>query len=77
MYYFYINFPNFNDRTILIHHGTCGRCQNGNGQRGSGTNAIGFWAGPFQTYNDAHGALTKLIRRFQNPPNIDDCGACI
>lgn len=43
MYYFYINFPTFKDRTILIHHGDCGQCKDGNGMFESGSNkkAIG------------------------------------
>ena len=42
MYYFYINYPRFKDRTILIHHGDCGDCQNGTGKQGSGSNEKAF-----------------------------------
>ena len=64
MYYFYINYPNFKDRTILIHNGDCGQCQNGNGMQGSGSNERGFWAGPFEELIHAEEALKSLIKLF-------------
>lgn len=76
MYYFYINFPTFKNRTILIHKGECGDCQNGNGKRNVGSNEKGFWAGPFKKYAHAYSALSKLQSKFRNPPEIGDC-SCI
>jgi len=76
MYYFYINFPTFKQRTILIHKGECGDCQNGNGKRNIGSNEKGFWAGPFKKYEHAYSALSKLQSKFQNPTKIGDCN-CI
>ena len=73
MYYFYINFPTFKNRTILIHKGECGDCQNGNGKRNIGSNHRGFWAGPFKKYDQAYSALSKLQSKFRNPPEIGDC----
>ena len=76
MYYFYINYPNFKDRIILIHHGDCSQCQNGNGMHEAGSNEKGFWAGPFKKYDHAAIALAKLVAKFRNPPETGDCG-CI
>jgi hypothetical protein len=72
-YYFYVNFPRFKEKKILIHRNTCSNCKNGTGLRGRGSNEKGFWAGPFNKYIHAHEALTKLVSKFQNPPECGDC----
>jgi hypothetical protein len=72
-FYFYVNFPRFSERRILIHRNTCGHCNDGNGQRGTGSNEKGFWAGPFKQYDHASEALRKLNSKFQNPPMTGDC----
>jgi hypothetical protein len=76
MYYFYINYPNLKDRTILIHHGDCGNCQNGTGKQGSGSNEKGFWTGSFSSLSDAETALELLVKLFKNPPNTGNCSCC-
>ena len=76
MYYFYINYPNFKDRTILIHDGECGHCQNGNGMRESGNNEKGFWAGPFKDLSQAEQSLQSLIKFFNHKPPIDNHSCC-
>jgi hypothetical protein len=75
-YYFYVNFPNFASKTILIHKGTCGHCNQGLGKNGIGSNERGFWAGPFGQYDNARAALTNLFDKFINPPQTGDCN-CI
>ena len=75
-FYFYLNFPRFSDKKILIHVHTCGHCANGNGKRGTGSNEKGFWAGPFKKYSHAKEALLKLILKFENPPETGNCN-CI
>jgi hypothetical protein len=76
MYYFYINYPRFKDRTILIHHGYCGDCQNGTGKQGSGSNEKGFWTGSFANLSDAETALKLLVEKFKNPPKIRNHSCC-
>lgn len=76
MYYFYINFPNFKDRIILIHHGDCGNCQKGNGKQGSGSNEKGFWTGSFSNLSDAETALKLLVKLFKDPPKAGNCTCC-
>ena len=76
MYYFYINYPNFKDRTILIHHGDCGQCQNGTRKQGAGSNEKGFWTGSFAKLSDAETALELLVKLFKNPPNTENCSCC-
>ena len=76
MYYFYVNFPTFREG-ILVHNGACGRCNNGMGLHNAGSSTRGFWAGPFQTRQDAHTALASLMRKFRNPPNGGDCNGCL
>jgi hypothetical protein len=76
MYYFYINFPTFGVDPIKIHLAKCGFCQNGNGMHGIGSNHRGFWAGPFNSYQDIVIALEQLNERFINPPGFDDAGCC-
>jgi hypothetical protein len=61
MYFFYINYPNIRNRTILIHHSDFGQCQNGNGMHGSGSNERGFWACLFKDLNLAEQLLQSLI----------------
>ncbi len=75
-FYFYVNFPRFSEKKILIHRNTCLRCKNGAGLRGGSSNEKGFLAGPFKKYDHAAIALTKLIAKFSNPPETGDCG-CI
>jgi hypothetical protein len=75
-FYFYINFPTFASKKILIHRGTCGHCNHGNGKKGGGSNEKGFWAGPFNSHSNARRALDSLIGKFQNPPLTGDC-SCI
>ena len=75
-FYFYVNFPRFWEKKIMIHRNTCLRCKNGSGLRGAGSNEKGFWAGPFKNYEHAYSALSKLQSKFQNPPEIGDC-SCI
>lgn len=76
MYYFYINFKTFKDRTILIHHGDCGHCKNGNGMFESGSNEKGFWAGPFKELSHADEALNSLIKLFNYQPEIGRHSCC-
>jgi hypothetical protein len=76
MYYFYINFPNFKDRTILIHNGDCGNCQNGIGMNDIGSNERGFWAGPFKDLNQAEQALQSLIKLFNHKPMTGNHTSC-
>jgi len=76
MYYFYINYPNFKDRTILIHYSDCGNCQNGTGKQGSGSNEKGFWAGPFKELIHAEEALKSLIKLFNYQPEIGNHSCC-
>ncbi len=76
MYYFYINYPRFKDRTILIHHGDCGDCQNGTGKQGSGSNEKGFWTGSFANLSDAETALKLLVKLFKDPPKTRNCSCC-
>jgi hypothetical protein len=76
MYYFYINYPTFKDRTILIHHGDCGDCQNGTDKQGSGSNEKGFWTGSFANLSDAETALKLLVEKFKNPPKIRNHSCC-
>jgi hypothetical protein len=73
MFYFYINFPTFKSRTILIHRGECGDCQNGIGKHNIGSNEKGFWSGPFKNLDDADSAMKKLQKKFKYPPNIGNC----
>ena len=75
-FYFYVNFPRFAEKKILIHRNTCLRCKNGDGLRGAGSNEKGFWTGPFKKYAHAYSALSKLQSKFRNPPEIGDC-SCI
>jgi hypothetical protein len=72
-FYFYVNFPRFSEKNILIHRNTCLRCKNGSGLRGSGSNEKGFWAGSFKRYNHASEALRKMNSKFKNPPMMGDC----
>ena len=76
MYYFYVNFPNFSVDPIKIHRANCGFCQNGNGMQGVGSNHRGFWAGPFNSYQDIVAALDQLNDKFINPPGLIDCNRC-
>jgi len=73
MYYFYINFPRFSDKTILIHSGACSKCNNGLGLRGLGSTSRGFWAGPFMQHAQASAALDLLVSKFVNPPLTSNC----
>lgn len=75
-YYFYLNFPRFSEKKILIHRNTCLKCKNGAGLRSGGSNEKGFWAGPFKRYDDATAALKKLVSKFRIQPDIGDC-TCI
>ena len=72
-FYFYLNFPRFSEKRILIHRNSCLRCKNGEGLHGAGSNEKGFWAGPFNHYEHANDALRKLISKFSNPPETGDC----
>jgi len=76
MYYFYLNFPTFKERTILIHKGDCSECQNGNGKQGSGSNEKGFWAGPFHELSHAEEALKKMIKLFNHQPKTKNHRCC-
>jgi len=76
MYYFYINYPTFKDRTILIHYGDCGQCKKGNGMFDSGSNEKGFWAGPFKDLNQAEQSLHSLIRLFNHKPPTGNHSCC-
>jgi len=55
MYYFYLNFPNYKDKEILIHTKNCGFCKNE-----TGNTRNGFWAGPFNNLEDAETNLKSL-----------------
>lgn len=72
-FYFYVNFPRFSEKKILIHRNTCGHCNSGQGKRGTGSNEKGFWCGPFKKYDHAAIALTKLIAKCSNSPKTGDC----
>lgn len=72
-FFFYVNLSRFSEKTILFHRNTCGHCNVVNGQRGTGSNEKGFWAGPFKRYDHASEALRKLISKFQNQPMTGDC----
>jgi hypothetical protein len=77
MFYFYINFPNFKERVIIMHKADCGMCRNGKGQNGPEySNERGFWAGPFEKYPDTVLALEKLISKFNTKVNFDNCRFC-
>jgi len=76
MYFFYVNFPNFKDRTILIHKANCGHCQNGIGMKVLGSNERGFWAGPFKELNQAEESLNNLIKFFNHKPEIGNHTCC-
>ncbi len=76
MYYFYINYPNFKDRTILIHNGDCGQCKDVYGMFDSGSNEKCFWAGPFKELNHADEALKSLIKLFNYEPEIGNHSCC-
>lgn len=76
MYYFYVNFPNFNVDPIKIHRTNCGFCQSGNGMQGVGSNQSGFWAGPFNSYNDIVSALEEMNNKFIIPPGFANCSRC-
>jgi hypothetical protein len=72
-YCFYLNFPRFTEKRILIHRNTCGHCNDGQGQRGTGINEGGFWTGQFKQHAHASEALRRLNSKFQNPPLTGDC----
>jgi hypothetical protein len=76
MYYFYINYPNFKDRTILIHNGDCGNCQSGTGKQGAGSNEKGFWTGSLSNLSDTQTALELLVKLFKNRPKTGNCSCC-
>lgn len=77
MYYFYINFPSFNDRIIKIHLAECSRCNHGKGQNGDEfSNEKGFWVGPFDKYPNTVSALEKLTSKFKSTVKFEDCKFC-
>jgi hypothetical protein len=71
MYFFYLNFPTYKERTILIHKKECGFCKNEIGNTNNG-----FWAGPFQNLYEIESSLKKLnnlmIIKFQ----FKNCSCC-
>lgn len=71
MYYFYFNFPNFNDRTILIHRKECGFCKS---ETGSTYN--GFWAGPFSKMKDAEICLQTFNGFLKKNFEFAKCRCC-
>ena len=70
---FYVNFPRFSEKIILIHRNTYLKCRNGDGLHSTGSNEKGFWAGPFNKHIHASIALSKLISKFENPPETGYC----
>jgi len=61
---------------IKIHRANCGFCQNGMGAKNIGSNHRGFWAGPFNSYQDILSALEQLNDRFINAPGFINASCC-
>ena len=77
MYYFYLNFPNYKSKNIMIHSSECGDCKSGIGKRGSLSNEKGFWAGPFETYLNAELCLEELLKKVNVKFAYAKCKKCI
>ncbi len=71
MYYFYLNFPKYKDKEILIHKKNCGFCKNE-----TGNTINGFWAGPFTKIEDAEINLIKLNNLVIHKFKYRKCSCC-
>ena len=76
MYYFYLNFPNYKTKSIMIHHQDCGHCRSGHGKLSSLSNKNGFWAGPFNAIEDTEDSLEKLMKLVVNKFTYTICRCC-
>lgn len=76
MYYFYLNFRNYNTHIVMIHKSSCGFCNSGNGAQGSLSNSKGFWAGPFNNILEIESSLQNLQRITKNEFKYSKCSRC-
>ena len=70
MYYFYLNFPNFSSRIILIHVKTFHHV------RPENNSYNGFWAGPFKTKYDVEFSLKNLNTLMKSGFQYAYCDCC-
>lgn len=71
MYYFYLNFPEYKRKEILIHNSNCGHCNNE-----TGNTENGFWAGPFTKIEDVETNLKKLNSLVKHNFKYRKCSCC-
>ncbi len=71
MCYFFLNFPEYKRKEILIHKANFGHCNNETGNKKNG-----FWVGPFTKIEDAETNLKKLNGLVKHNFKYRKCSCC-